>query len=82
MCMWTAGQRNRLKRTAKQFDAVIVLGCASATETVRQLVRPNDCKVLEGMEVVGIMNAQLRFQLPGNVSFVDCEVIPLGRPTN
>ena len=79
MCMWPARQRNRLERAARQFEAVIVLGCASATETVRQLVKSTDCKVIEGMEVVGIMNAQLRFRLPGTISFADCDMIPLAQ---
>lgn len=79
MCMWTAHQRNRLKRVARQFDAVIVLGCASATEIVLQLVKLIDCKVIEGMEVVGITNAQLRFKFPATISFADCKVIPLSQ---
>lgn len=77
MCMWTSRQRNRLKRRVRQYEAVIVLGCASATQTVRHVVRPTQCKVIEGMEVVGVMNARLRFHLPGNISFADCEMIPL-----
>jgi hypothetical protein len=32
MCMWTSGKRRRLQKSAKKYDAVIVLGCESATE--------------------------------------------------
>jgi hypothetical protein len=62
-----------------QFEAVIVLGCSSATETVRDAVKSTDCKVIEGMKVSGIMNATLRFQLPGSVSFEDCKIVPLSQ---
>jgi hypothetical protein len=79
MCMWTSGQRNKLQKYARQYKAVIVLGCDSATETVRDLVKSTDCKVIEGMEVAGIMNAKLRFHLPCNVSFEDCKIIPISR---
>ena len=56
---------------------MIVLGCDSATETVRELVKSTGCKVIEGMEVTGIMNAKPKFHLPCNVSFEDCRVVPL-----
>ena len=77
MCMWTASRRKRLQSRAKQHDAVIVLGCDSATETVRDAVRSTDCKVIQGMEVTGVMNAELRFDLPGDVSFRGCKTVPL-----
>jgi hypothetical protein len=62
-----------------QYDAVVVLGCDSATETVRDAVKSTDCKVIEGMEVAGIMNAQLKFHLPCNVSFDACKIVPISR---
>ncbi len=79
MCMWTSGRRRKLQEYAKQYEAVVVLGCDSATETVRDAVKSSDCKVIEGMKVSGIMNAKLRFRLPGNISFEDCRVIPISR---
>ncbi|WP_300465292.1 hypothetical protein [Desulfobacula sp.] len=79
MCMWTSGKRKKLQKCAGQHDAVIVLGCDSATETVRGVVKSIDCKVIEGMEVAGIMNAQLRFHLPGNVSFENCKTVPISQ---
>lgn len=68
MCMWTSSRRKKLQKYAKQYEAMIVLGCDSASETVRDSVKSNSCKVIEGMEVAGIMNAKLRFHLPCNVS--------------
>lgn len=79
MCMWTSQKRRKLQKCAKQYDAVIVLGCESAAETVREMIDPDDCKVIEGMEVTGIMNAQLRFHLPGNISFENCRIVPISR---
>lgn len=79
LCMWTAGRRKKLQKYAKQFDAVIVLGCDSATETVREALQSIDCKVIPGMEVAGIMNAKPRFQLPCNISFEDAKVISISQ---
>ena len=79
MCMWTPGKRRKLQKCAKKYDAVIVLGCESATETVHDAVKSSDCKVIEGMETAGIMNAQLRFHLPGNVSFESCKIVPISQ---
>jgi len=79
LCMWTSGRRKKLQTYAKQHEAVIVLGCDTATETVRDSVKSTDCKVIEGMEVAGFMNAKLRFHLPLNVSFDDCKIIPISQ---
>ena len=79
MCMWTSGKRKKLQKYAEHYDAVIVLGCDSATETVREALRSTDCKLIEGMEVSGIMNAQIKFHLPGNVSFENCKIVPMSQ---
>ena len=79
MCMWTSGKRKKLQKCAEQYGAVIVLGCDSATETVRDVVKSTECKVIEGMKVAGIMNAQIRFHLPGNISFENCKTVPISR---
>ncbi len=75
MCMWTSGRQKKLEKYTKQYEAVIVLGCESATETVREAVKSYNCKVIEGMEVTGIVNAKLKLQSPCNISFTDCKVI-------
>ena len=79
MCMWTSAQRKKLQKIAQKHEAVLVLGCDSATETVRDSVKAVGCKVIEGMEVAGIMNAELRFHLPGNVSFKNCKTVPISQ---
>lgn len=77
MCMWTAGRQKKLRKHAKQHDAVIVLGCDSATETVRDSVRSTGCRVVEGMRVTGIMNAKLSLRWPGDICFADYRTIPI-----
>jgi hypothetical protein len=81
LCMWTATRRDKLRNRATRHDAIIVLGCDSATETVREAAEASGCKVIEGMKVSGIMNAQLSVHLPGKVSFDSCKIVPIsGHP--
>ena len=77
MCMWTSRRRKKLQKYAKKYEAVIVLGCSSAIETVRDAVELTGCKIIEGMELTGIMNAKLSFSLPSNISFEDCKITSL-----
>jgi len=76
LCMWTSRRRKKLRKKAKNYDAVIVLGCDSATETVRKAVGSADVKVIEGMKTAGIMNGELGFRLPGTVHSGNCTVVP------
>ena len=76
LCLWTSGRRKKLMRQLHAYDYLIVIGCDSATETVRDLIKTDDCKVIQGMVVMGFMNAKMRFHLPCNISFEDCNVIP------
>ena len=78
MCMWTGRRRRKLEKQAQDYDAVIVLGCDSATETVRGAV-PAGVKVIEGMKVAGIMNARMGLRLPGDLVFDDCTVVPVSQ---
>ena len=77
LCLWTSRQRNKLREYARQYDAVIVLGCDSAVETARDSVRGTDCNVIKGMEVAGIMNTKPRFHLPCDISFESSRTIPI-----
>ena len=79
VCMWPSGRRKKLSEQAKEYDAAIVLGCDTATETVRNSVKSTDCKVIDGMKVAGFMNAKLKVRWPCDVSFEDCKVIPMSR---
>jgi hypothetical protein len=64
MCLWTRGQRKRLRKRAEHFDAVLVLGCDSATQTVRQALEGLECRVIPAMQMTGITNATMRFKFP------------------
>lgn len=77
MCMWTSRKRRQLQESAKKYDAVIVLGCESATETARKAVESTGCRVIDAMKVTGIMNAELSFGLPADISFRNCTVVPI-----
>jgi hypothetical protein len=82
LCMWTDRRRMKLQKAAKDHEAVIVLGCDTANETVRDAVEATGARVIEGMQVAGLMNAKLSIQLPGNVSFKDCRIIPISQKKN
>ena len=67
MCLWTSRQRQRLLRHAKGFEAVLVLGCDSATHTAIDALRDTSCEVFQGMTVKTITNATATFRFPGTV---------------
>jgi len=71
MCLWTQGQRKRLLKRAKNFDAVVVLGCDSATYTVRQALKDTECQVIQAMQMTGITNATVKFRFPATVTLED-----------
>lgn len=77
LCMWSAGRRRKLAKQARDYDAVIVLGCDSATATIRDAVQPSGCKVIEAMEVGGLTNAELKFSFPDKVSFEGVKIVPM-----
>ena len=63
-CMWTTGQRNRLRKRARNYDAALVMGCESAQCTVKQTLKGTNCDAILGMQLVGITNAKLKFEFP------------------
>jgi hypothetical protein len=68
LCTWTSGRREELSRCARQYEAVLVLGCDSATATVRDACKSSGCLVLQGMEIEGLMNFKPKFHFPCNIS--------------
>ena len=71
MCLWTTGQRNRLLKRAKGYQAAVVMGCESGRYTVEEALRGTGCTVLLAMQLVGITNAKLKFGLPVTVKLED-----------
>ena len=71
MCLWTGGQRKRLLERARGYEVVVVLGCDSAAYTTRRALEETDCRVVQGMRIVGITNARVEFHGPGTVVLAD-----------
>jgi len=67
VCMWTSGRRKDLARHAAGYHALIVLGCDAAVETARHCIKSGDCRVIQGMEVEGIMNVIPTLHFPFNI---------------
>jgi len=66
-CMWTAGQRNRLRKRAMNYDAALVMGCESAQCTVEETLKGTKCNAILGMRLVGITNAKMKLKFPLNI---------------
>jgi hypothetical protein len=64
MCLWTKGQRSRLLKRARDYEAVLVLGCESATRSAQDTLKDTDCQLIQGMRMVGTTNATLTFRFP------------------
>ena len=69
MCIWTKGQSERIRKRAKDFDAVLVLGCHSATQTVKRALRGTDCYVTQGMRELGVTNGTMKIRFPFTIEF-------------
>ena len=68
LCMWTRRRRNALRKLAKKYDAMIVLGCEAAVQTVRDSIQPHSTEVIQGVETEGIMSIKPRLNFPCNLS--------------
>lgn len=78
-CMWTSRRRAHLARRAAEFDALVVLGCDAMVETVRESVRLAGCRVIQGMEIEGLMNVLPRVTFPLNLSLELHGITPMGK---
>lgn len=67
MCLWTRGQRERLLERSRDYEAVVVLGCESATYTAQRALEGEDCRVIQGMTTVGITNAEVGYRFPATL---------------
>lgn len=70
-CLWTKGQRSRLLKRANDYEAALVMGCESAKYTVEETLKDTNCKTVLGMRLVGITNANLKFEFPLTVKLED-----------
>ena len=69
MCLWTKGQRERLVQRAKDYEAVLVLGCNSASQTATDALKDSGCHVIQAMRMKSMANATTKFRFPMNVEF-------------
>ena len=77
ICMWTSGGRKKLIKHASRFEAVVVMGCESAYESVQDILKSTDCRVYHGMETEGIVNVIPKVHLPLNISLEKFKVTPM-----
>ena len=82
MCLWTRGQRRRLLERADDFEEVLVLGCDSATYTVRQALNETRCHVIQAMQMTGITNATVKFRPPMTVMLEEKATVGAGDETD
>jgi hypothetical protein len=77
LCMWTSKRRKKLLDSAKDYEALIVLGCEAAVQTIRNAVKESSCKVFQGVETKGIMSIRPKLRPPGNIVLELESVTPL-----
>ena len=77
VCMWTERRRKKLMKRAMEYDALVVMGCEAAAQTVCDSVKSTPCKVFQGMKSEGIMSIQPRFQMPCNITLELNHITPL-----
>ena len=77
ICLWTSGGRKKFIKHASQFEAVVVMGCESAYESVKELLKLTECQVFLGMESEGVLNAIPKIHLPFNLSLERFNVTPM-----
>ena len=81
LCMWTKGRRKQLAKKAASYEALVVLGCEAAVDTVHSSVDTERSKVYMGMRSEGIMSVLPRVSLPANLSLELKRVTPLMHDT-
>ena len=77
VCMWTARRREKIRKRAENYDALVVMGCEGAVETICDSIQSTSCKVFQGMRTEGIMSIKPRFELPGKISLELNHITPL-----
>ncbi len=77
VCMWTRRRRKQLMRCAKKYDALVVLGCEAAVQTILDSVESASFQVVQGMRTEGIMSILPRFQWPDSITLQLNSITPL-----
>ena len=77
VCMWTSRRRKKLMKCARNYDAVVVMGCEAAVQTIHDSIESTSCKMFQGMRTEGIMSIKPGFHFPCNISLELNKVTPL-----
>ncbi len=77
VCMWTTRRRRMLMKRAKNYDALVVLGCEAAVQTILDSLDTSPIPVIQGMRTEGIMSILPRFQWPGSITLQINSITPL-----
>ena len=80
LCMWTPKRRKKLREVARNYDAVVVLGCDAAIQTVRSALGPSSSRVIQGMIPRGIMGVKPSLSFPGNLRLELESITPMPTP--
>jgi len=80
ICFWASGQREKLLKHAHQYEAIVVMGCEAAYQSVCDILKSTDCKIFLGMESEGVFEAIPKFRLPFNISLELSNVMPVLYP--
>jgi hypothetical protein len=62
MCLWSKGQRRRLLKKARGYQAIAILGCDAATVNARDALASVGCEIVQMMQVAGIVTAIPAFE--------------------
>ena len=68
LCMWTSKRRNELIEQAKKYEALVVMGCDAAVQTIQDSVKSISCQVVQGMKTEGLMIIKPKFHMPCTIS--------------
>ena len=77
VCMWTSRRRKKLLKCASKYEALVVLGCEAAVQTIHDSVETTSCQVFQGMRSEGIMTIKPSLNLPCNISLELDKIVPL-----
>ena len=77
VCMWTNRRRKKLLKRADKYEAVVVMGCEAAVQTVYDTLESTSCQVFQGMRSEGVMTIKPSLNFPCNISLKLDKIIPL-----
>ncbi|MDJ0783256.1 MAG: hypothetical protein QNJ22_14865 [Desulfosarcinaceae bacterium] len=82
VCMWTGRRRTKLRKRAENYDALVVLGCEAAVQTIIDSLDTLSIPVIQGMRTEGIMSILPQYQWPGSITLKLNSITPLLHDAN